>query len=46
MPVGHFQIFPSGRTSRPVGPGVEMRADPVKNTDYRTGELEDITALE
>ena len=39
------QVFPSGRTSRPVGPGIEMRDGPVKNA-RPDDELEYMTALE
>lgn len=39
------QVFPSGRTSRPVGPGIEMRDGPVKN-ERPDGDLEYMTALE
>ena len=44
-PPGKQQIFPSGRTSRPVGPGIEIRDDPGGNR-HSNGDLEDLTALE
>ncbi|KAL8811931.1 MAG: hypothetical protein Q9223_007415 [Gallowayella weberi] len=40
------KIFPSGRTSRSVGPGVEMREDPSSRTRRRDKEMDDITSLE
>lgn len=39
------QIFPSGRTSRRIGPGVEMR-DEYASTQRANGDLDDLTALE
>ncbi|KAI4257008.1 MAG: hypothetical protein LQ352_001836 [Teloschistes flavicans] len=39
------KVFPSGRSSRPVGPGVEMREDP--STRRRSErEMEEMTSLE
>ncbi|KAL8858575.1 MAG: hypothetical protein Q9178_004869 [Gyalolechia marmorata] len=39
------KIFPSGRTSRSVGPGVEMREDP--STRWRQDkEMDELTSLE
>ena len=40
-----LQVFPSGRSSRSMGPGVEMRTDPGE-TRRRERELEEMTALE
>ncbi|KAL1601953.1 hypothetical protein SLS59_005119 [Nothophoma quercina] len=40
------KIFPSGRSSRRVGPGVEMRADPVERRRRNGQELDMYTALE
>ena len=40
-----YQIFPSGRTSRSVGPGIEIRDDPSERI-RREQELDDMTALE
>ncbi len=39
------QIFPSGRTSRSMGPGIELRDDPIERR-RRDGELDDLTSLE
>ncbi|KAL2040684.1 hypothetical protein N7G274_006663 [Stereocaulon virgatum] len=39
------KIFPSGRTSRSVGPGVELREDPGERMN-RERDLDDMTALE
>ncbi|KAL8681361.1 MAG: hypothetical protein Q9186_002504 [Xanthomendoza sp. 1 TL-2023] len=39
------KIFPSGRTSRSVGPGVELREDPSR-TRGRNKEMDDMTSLE
>ncbi|KAK3171516.1 hypothetical protein OEA41_003600 [Lepraria neglecta] len=39
------KIFPSGRTSRSVGPGVELRDDPGERM-RRERDLDDMTALE
>ncbi|KAL9003945.1 MAG: hypothetical protein Q9188_003216 [Gyalolechia gomerana] len=39
------KIFPSGRSSRPVGPGVEMREDP-SVWKQRKREMDDMTSLE
>ncbi|KAI4178612.1 MAG: hypothetical protein L6R41_008312 [Letrouitia leprolyta] len=39
------KIFPSGRSSRLVGPGVEMREDPTKR-QQRKREIDDMTSLE
>ena len=39
------QIFPSGRTSRSVGPGIEIRDDPGERK-RREGDLDDMTSLE
>ncbi|KAL8717094.1 MAG: hypothetical protein Q9225_005629 [Loekoesia sp. 1 TL-2023] len=39
------KVFPSGRSSRPVGPGVEMREDPSVQR-RRKKELDDMTSLE
>lgn len=39
------QIFPSGRSSRSVGPGIEIREDP-SETMRRERELDDMTSLE
>ncbi|KAI4203573.1 MAG: hypothetical protein LQ350_001763 [Teloschistes chrysophthalmus] len=39
------KVFPSGRTSRPVGPGVEMREDPSRRKRSER-ELEEMTSLE
>ena len=38
-------MFPSGRRSRPVGPGIEIRDDP-RDRQGREQELDDLTALE
>ncbi|KAI4279212.1 MAG: hypothetical protein LQ337_000447 [Flavoplaca oasis] len=38
------KIFPSGRTSRSVGPGVEMRMDP--SILRQDKEMDELTALE
>ncbi|PVI05483.1 TOM13-domain-containing protein [Periconia macrospinosa] len=40
------KIFPSGRSSRRVGPGVEMRADPIERRRRDGRELDMYTALE
>ncbi|KAL8733188.1 MAG: hypothetical protein Q9181_003671 [Wetmoreana brouardii] len=40
-----LQVFPSGRSTRPVGPGVEMREDPSIRR-RREKEMEDMTSLE
>lgn len=42
---GFHQIFPSGRSSRSVGPGIEIRDDPSERI-RRERELDDITSLE
>ncbi|KAL8943325.1 MAG: hypothetical protein Q9211_001020 [Gyalolechia sp. 1 TL-2023] len=39
------KVFPSGRSSRSVGPGVEMRGDPTVRRQ-RKRELDDMTSLE
>ena len=39
------QIFPSGRSSRSVGPGIEIREDPSERI-RRERELDDLTSLE
>ncbi|KAL8729787.1 MAG: hypothetical protein Q9166_004510 [cf. Caloplaca sp. 2 TL-2023] len=39
------KIFPSGRTSRSVGPGIEMREDPSIRR-RREKEMDDMTLLE
>ncbi|KAL8837281.1 MAG: hypothetical protein Q9170_002576 [Blastenia crenularia] len=39
------KVFPSGRTSRPVGPGVELREDPSVSRRRRK-DLDDMTSLE
>ncbi|KAL8910813.1 MAG: hypothetical protein Q9172_007783 [Xanthocarpia lactea] len=39
------KIFPSGRTSRSVGPGVEMREDPSKRW-RQDKEMDELTSLE
>ena len=40
-----YQVFPSGRSSRSVGPGIEIREDPSERT-RREQELNDMTYLE
>lgn len=41
------QIFPTGRSdSRRVGPGVEMRADPIERRRRNGQELDMYTSLE
>ncbi|MCJ1448160.1 MAG: hypothetical protein MMC23_008674 [Stictis urceolatum] len=40
------KVFPSGRSSRPMGPGIEIRDDPIKRRRRGGGELEDLTSLE
>ena len=40
-----IQIFPSGRASRRIGPGIEMRDD-CASTQRANGNLDDLTALE
>lgn len=40
-----MQVFPSGRTSRPVGPGVEMREDPSIRRRHKK-ELDEMASLE
>ncbi|MCJ1413213.1 hypothetical protein MMC19_007317 [Ptychographa xylographoides] len=39
------KIFPGGRATRPIGPGIEMRDDPVERR-RREERLEDMTSLE
>lgn len=39
------QIFPSGRTSRSAGPGIEIREDPSERIRWEQ-ELNDMTSLE
>ncbi|CAF9906023.1 MAG: hypothetical protein ALECFALPRED_001943 [Alectoria fallacina] len=39
------KIFPSGRSSRSVGPGIEIRDDPSERT-RREQDLDDMTSLE
>ncbi|KAI4187740.1 MAG: hypothetical protein LQ346_005448 [Caloplaca aetnensis] len=39
------KVFPSGRTSRPVGPGVEMREDPSIRRRHKK-ELDEMASLE
>lgn len=39
------QIFPSGRSSRSVGPGIEIREDPSETMRWER-ELDDMTSLE
>ena len=39
------QIFPSGRSSRSVGPGIEIRDDPSERVRLDR-ELDDMTSLE
>ncbi|PSN75413.1 outer membrane protein Tom13 [Corynespora cassiicola Philippines] len=43
---GGTKIFPSHRSSRPLGPGVEMRADPVERRRRSGREMEAYTSLE
>lgn len=40
-----LQIFPSGRSSRTAGPGIEIRDDPVERT-RREQDMDDMTSLE
>ena len=40
----HRQVFPSGRTTRTMGPGVEVQENLTQKR--RGGELEDMTSLE
>ena len=40
-----MQVFPSGRGSHPIGPGIEVKDDPVDKR-RRGYELEEMTALE
>ena len=40
-----FQVFPSGRISRSVGPGIEIREDPSERI-RREQELNEMTSLE
>jgi len=40
-----LQILPSGRSSRSVGPGIEVRDDPAERM-RREQDLDDITSLE
>lgn len=46
-PADHIwpQIFPSGRSSRSVGPGIEIRDNPAERR-RRGQELDDMTSLE
>ena len=39
------QIFPSGRSSRSVGPGIEIQENPSERI-WRERELDDLTSLE
>ena len=41
-----LEIFPSHRNSRPVGPGVEMREDPIERKRRSGEEVDAYTALE
>ncbi len=40
------QIFPLNRNSHPVGPGVEMKEDPIERKRRDGEELDAYTALE
>ncbi|PMD60537.1 TOM13-domain-containing protein [Hyaloscypha bicolor E] len=42
---GGTKVFPNGRTRHPVGPGIEIRDDPLERR-RREGNLDDITSLE
>ena len=39
------KVFPSGRSSRPVGPGIEIRENPMERRRRNEG-LDDMTSLE
>ncbi|MCJ1313183.1 hypothetical protein MMC25_006860 [Agyrium rufum] len=39
------KVFPSGRSSRSIGPGIEIQEDPVE-AKRRNGYLDDMTSLE
>ena len=43
-----LQVFPTGRSSRPIGAGVELQRDPVADIPDQTldGELGGISSLE
>ncbi len=45
LTVKFSQIFPSGRSSRSIGPGIEIRADPAERI-RREQDLDDMTSLE
>lgn len=42
---GGTKVFPTGRSRHPVGPGIEVRDDPVERR-RRNGQLDDLTSLE
>ncbi|RDW78276.1 outer membrane protein TOM13 [Coleophoma crateriformis] len=42
---GGTKVFPLGRSSRTVGPGIEVRDDPFEKR-RRNGQLEDLTSME
>lgn len=41
-----LQVFPSHRNSRPIGPGVEMREDPIERRRRDGEELDAYTSME
>ncbi|TVY80804.1 Mitochondrial import protein [Lachnellula suecica] len=42
---GGTKVFPSGRSSHSIGPGIEVRDDPFERR-RRDGQLEDLTSME
>ena len=40
------QVFPSRRSGRPIGPGIEVREDPIERRRRDGEELDAYTALE
>jgi len=41
----HLQVFPSSRSSHSIGPGIEVREDPLERR-RREQDLNDMTSLE
>ncbi len=43
-----MQVFPEGRSSRPMGPGIEIQDDPVerRRREGNDRDLDDMMALE
>lgn len=40
------QVFPLSRSSHPIGPGIEVRDDPMERRRRGGGDLDDMTSME